>query len=74
MAARDTGVHAGNLAVGHKLGFFQGLLNALHGGIYVDYDSAFQSITRSHTHTGKFEFAAGQDFSHDHHHLGRTNV
>ena len=74
MASRNTGVNTRDLAVGHEFGFFQSLLNALHGGIDIDYHPALQTIAWSHTHSGEFEFAAGQDFSHDHHYLGRTNV
>ena len=74
MATRDAGVDAGDFAISHELGLFQGLLDTLHGGIDIDNDTAFQAIARSHTHTGKFEFTTWQDFSHDHHHLGRTNV
>ena len=53
MATRDSCVNTRDLAVGHQLGFFQGLLNALNGGIDIDNHPSLQSAARSNTKSGK---------------------
>jgi hypothetical protein len=68
VAARDAGVDAADFAVGHQLGFFQGLLDALHRGIDVDHHATLEAIAGRNAQTGQFHFAAGQhlgDHCHD---------
>ena len=74
MAAGDAGVDALDLAVRHQLGFFQGLLNALHRGVDVDHHTALETIAGCHTQPGQLELATGQDFGDHGHDLGCANV
>ncbi len=74
MAAGDASVNTGNLAVGHQLGFFERLLDALHRGLDVHHHAALEAVARRNAQPGEFELAAGEHLGHHHHHLGRTNV
>ena len=74
VAASDARIHACDFAIRHQLGFFQSLLNTLHGGIDVDHHTALQTIAWSHAHASQFQFTTWHDLGHDDHDLGRANV
>ena len=74
MAAGDAGGNPGNAAVGHQLGLFQRLLDALHGGVNVDHHTALETIAGRHAQAGQLQLPIGGDFGHHHHDLRRTDV
>ena len=74
MAARDAGIDALDLAVGHQLGFFERLLDALDGGVDVHHHATLQAIARGHAQACEFELAIGQHLGHHGHDLGRADV
>ena len=74
MAARDTGIDLGDLAVGHQFGFPQRLLDALHGGVDVDHHAALDAVAGRHAQAGQLELAARQHLGHHHHDLGGSDV
>ena len=74
VAAGDAGVDVGDLAVGHHLGLFQRLLDALHGGVDVDDDAALQAVRRRDAEPGQAQLAVGQHLGHHRHHLGGADV
>ena len=74
VAAGDAGVDPGDLAVGHQLGLFQRLLDALHRGVDVDHHTALDAVAGRHAQAGQLEFTPGHDFGHHHHDFGGTDV
>ena len=74
MAAGDACVDPTDLAIGHELGLFQCLLNALHGSVNVDNDAALEAAAGRNAQAGEFELAALQHFGHHHHHFAGTDV
>jgi hypothetical protein len=74
VAAGDAGVDALDLAVGHQLGLFQRLLDALHGGVDVDHHAALETVARRHAQACQLELAAGQHLGHHGHDLGGADV
>ena len=74
MATGDAGIDARDLAVGHQLGFFQRLLNALHGGVNVHHHATLEAVAGRHAKPGELELAVGHDFGHHHHDFGGAYV
>jgi hypothetical protein len=74
MAAGDAGVDPGDLAVGHQLGLFQGLLDTVDRGVDVDDHAALEAMAGGHAQARQPELAARHDFAHHHHHLGGSDV
>jgi hypothetical protein len=74
VAAGDAGVDVRDLAVGHHLGLFQRLLDALHGGVDVDHHAALEAVRRCDAEPGDAQFAARQHLGHHGHHLGGADV
>ena len=74
MTAGDAGVHPGDFAIGHELGFFERHLNTLHRGLDIDHRTAFKACAGGHAKPGNFDLAFGQQFGHHHHDLGGANI
>src|SRR5574343_173899 len=73
VAAGDAGVDPLDLAGGHHLGLFQGLLDALHGGVDVDHHAALEAVRAGHAQARHAQLAT-HDLGHHRHHLGRADV
>jgi hypothetical protein len=74
VAAGDAGVDTGDLAVGHQLGLFQGLLDALHRGVDVDHHAALEAVARRDAQARELELAARHDLGHHGHDLAGADV
>ena len=74
MAARDAGVDAANLAIGHQFGFFERLLDALHGGVNIDHHAALESVAGSNPKARQLELTIEQYFGDHHHHFAGPDV
>jgi hypothetical protein len=61
-------------AAGHQLGFFDGALDRLHGGLDVHHHALLQAAGRVSTDTDDFQGAVFADFAHQRHHLGGADV
>ena len=74
MAAGDAGVNPGDLAVSHQLGFLERLLNALHGGVNIDHDTALEPVAGRNAQARKLELTARHDFGNHGHDFAGSNV
>jgi len=74
VVAGDAGVHALDLAVGDQLGFFQGLLDAVHRGLDVDHRAALEAVGWRHAQARELEAAILLHLGHGHHDLGGADV
>ena len=74
MAAGDTGVDAGDLAVRHQLGFFERLLDAGNGRVDVHDHAALEAEARRDAVACQFQFAVGQYLCDHRHHFGSADV
>ena len=74
VAAGNAGVDAGDFAVGHQLGLFERLLDAVHRRVDIDHHTAFEAVARCRAKTGQAQGAVGQHLGDHRHHLGGSNV
>ena len=74
MTAGNARVHRMNFATGHQLGFFDGALNRLHGGLDIHHHAFLQTARRMRADADHLDAAVVRDLADDGHHLGRADV
>ena len=74
VAASNAGANTLNLAVSHQLGFFECLLNALHGGVDIDDHTTLQAVAGGHTQARQLELAIGHHLSDHRHDFGCADI
>ena len=57
VATSNANVNLFNLAIGHQFGFFDGVLNVLHGGVNIDYHAAFHAFRGALPHANNIQRA-----------------
>src|SRR5690554_1385632 len=74
VVAGNPRVYGMDLAAGHQLGFFNGSLDRLHGGLDIHHHALLHAAGRMRADTDDFQFAVRADFADQRHHLGGADI
>src|SRR5262249_5926828 len=74
VAARDAGIHVGNAAGRHQLGFLDRLADRLHRRFDIDHHALAQALGLRLSQADQLEAAVGQNLGYRHHDFGGADI